>query len=173
MFVLKMLLTCLLITLCRSSIKRILPLAMYHGGDEDYLYIKEFMSQTIKDIEEWAANFPTTCPRGWTVKWLLGGDTHWLWTIMGLAKKGTCFCTFCTCNTNERGQTHNANTISFPCREYKKHLENYTEFTSNNSDLKRFTGHSIQICFCAELYSRTFNGSTVVRKSHSTTCTHR
>ena len=96
----------------------IIPLCMYMNGDEDYHLIEQFMSKTIKDIEEWAASVPTLHPN-WTADLLLGGDTHRLWVIMGLAKKGIYYCPFCKCDNNAKGQKHNVTTIHFKARKHK------------------------------------------------------
>ena len=117
----------------------IIPLCMYMNGDEDYQLINEYMSKTIKDIEEWATSVPELYPK-WKADLLLGGDTHWLWVIMGLAKKGTHYCPFCKCNNNVKGGKHNAFTIKFPCRTHKDHCTNVGKFNCDHPNITDLRG---------------------------------
>jgi hypothetical protein len=117
----------------------IIPLCMYMNGDEDYLLIQEYMSKTIKDIEEWAASVPKLYPK-WKADLLLGGDTHWLWVIMGLAKKGIYYCPFCKCNQNTKGEKHNATSIHFDARTHRNHCTNVCKFNSKNPNIKDLRG---------------------------------
>ena len=99
----------------------VLPLAMYHGGNEEYEYVNDFLKKTICDIQDWAESVPSI-HRSWKVKLLLGGDTKWLWTVMGISQNGTCFCPFCICSSNELGEKHDSVTIHDNCRTYDNHM---------------------------------------------------
>ena len=115
------------------------PMAMYES-DEDYELIKEFFSKTISDIEEWAAAFPTNNNR-WKVKLLNGGDTHWLWNIMGLAKKGKNYCPFCECDINNGIHTvAELGENKLFMRKHLDHLTNCDDFNQKNPELNNFRG---------------------------------
>ena len=119
----------------------ILPVAMYEG-EEDYHFVKEFMSQTIRDIEQWAKDI-TTRYKNWKVQLLLGGDTYWLWDIMGLAHKGTHYCPLCECKIKINEKPHTTKYITkknSPDRLYKKHICNVAGFNNNNANLKNLNG---------------------------------
>ena len=109
----------------------VLPLAMYHGGNESYEYIKDFLQPTISDIEKWAASFPND-HRSWKVRLLNGGDFKWLWTIMGLAHNGTCFCPMCTYSNDKDGeqQISKSKQIKDDCRTHDNHNINRTKLIS-------------------------------------------
>jgi hypothetical protein len=119
----------------------ILPLAMYES-DESYDFITEFMSKTIRDIEQWAADTVRRYKK-WRIILMLGGDTYWLWDIMGLAHKGTYYCPLCECNINNPGQPHTEKQITkkiFHHRTHKKHGSQVITFTTINPNLKNLRG---------------------------------
>jgi hypothetical protein len=127
----------------------ILPMAMYEG-DEDYDLVKEVMSQTIRDIEQWAKSV-TARYTNWNVKLLLGGDTYWLWDIMGLAHKGKYYCPFCECTINKTHQPHTTKHINkrnSPSRKYKDHITNLKNFNDKNLKLKNSRGIQAKSADC-------------------------
>ena len=89
--------------------------------------MSEYLKPTIEDIEKWAESISKKFP-GKKVKLFLGGDMHWLWQMMGLAKKGKHFCLFCTCDVKEGGVCHNSQNINFPSRTYRRHIINMENF---------------------------------------------